>query len=245
MQVIKLSLSDKKGIDKQLLIFLGIICILIIFAFYYVEHREINDAYALAGRVIETSKDTGSYQFDIHSNISMLGESFTLIKGNGSVDYTNEKMAVKLRSMEESMDIIIVDDNAYLRNSDDSWETRKLNQQTWDSYDQLTQTSLLLANSTNLSMEKADSYLILTALPENSALLREAEKAGLQLKGDERLNEYSIRYLIDRDSYHIMSIESRTEFMMNVQGLMSPVTINNQVDVYNYNAQIEIEAPVI
>ncbi|WP_406669892.1 hypothetical protein V7O67_08830 [Methanolobus sp. ZRKC4] len=220
-------------------------CILIIFTVYYIEHREINDAYALAGRVIDNSKNADSYHFDIHSNISMLGESFTLIKGNGSVDYKNGKMAVKLRSMKESMDIIIIDENAYFRNSDASWETRKLGQQTWDSYDQLTQTSLLLANSTDLSMERGDAYLILTALPDNSTLLQEAEKAGLQLKGDERLNEYSIRYLIDRDSYRIMSIESRTEFMMNVQGLMSPVTINNQVDVYNYNEKMDIEAPII
>ncbi|WP_319507307.1 hypothetical protein [uncultured Methanolobus sp.] len=240
-----MSLSDKKGIDKQLLIFLGIICILIIFAVYYVEHREINDAYALAGRILDTSKDVGSYQFDMHSNISMLGESFTLIKGNGSVDYTNRKMSVKLKSMEDSMDLIVVDENAYSRSNGKSWEKRKLNQQTWDNYDQLSQMNLLLANSTDLSMEKTDSYLILTALPDNSALIQEAEKAGLELKGDEHLTEYSIRYLIERDSYHIMSIESHTEFMINIQGLMSPVAINNRVYVYNYNSGIEIEEPII
>lgn len=42
-----------------------------------------------------------------------------------------------------------------------------------------------------------------------------------------------------------MSIESHTEFNMNIQGLMSPVTINNHIDLYNYNSVNDIEAPAM
>ncbi|MDK2947720.1 MAG: hypothetical protein PWQ63_880 [Methanolobus sp.] len=238
-------LSDKKGLDRQIIVLLGITCVLIVFALYYVEHREINDAYTLAGRIIDTSKNIDSYQFNIYSNISMLGESFMLMEGKGSVDYSNREMSVSLLSMEDSMDLIVAEENAYIRNNKDTWEKKKLNQQMWDNYDQLTQTNLLLANSTELSMERTDSYLILTALPDNSTLIQEAEKAGLKLKGDERLTDYSIRFFIEKESYRIAAIESHTEFMMNVQGLMSPVAIRNRVEFYNYDNGDKIEAPVI
>jgi hypothetical protein len=40
-------------------------------------------------------------------------------------------------------------------------------------------------------------------------------------------------------------IKSRIEFIMNVQGLMTPVTINNRVDIYDYDMKLEIETPFI
>nr|WP_321498085.1 hypothetical protein [uncultured Methanolobus sp.] len=238
-------MSEKKGLDRQIIILLGITCVLIISALYYVEHREINDAYNLAGRIIDTSKDVDSYQFNIYSNISMLGESFMLMEGTGSVDYSDREMSVSLLSVEDSMDLIVADENAYSRNNNETWEKRTLNQQMWDNYDQLTQTNLLLANSTDLSMERTDSYLVLTALPDNSTLLQEAEKAGLNLRGDERLTVYSIRFFVEKGSNRVAAIESHTEFMMNVQGLISPVAIHNRVEFYNYDNVAEIKAPTM
>ncbi|MDP2218320.1 MAG: hypothetical protein Q8J68_13655 [Methanolobus sp.] len=240
-----MSLNNRKGIDRQLLVALGLACVLIFFAIYYAENREVNDARTLAGRTLSASGDVKSYQFDIHSNISMMGEYFTLIRGNGSVDYLNEKMAVRLGSVDDSMDMIIVEGKAYFRSVGHSWEMRELNRNIWENYDQLTNMNLLLANSTNLSMEKTDAYFILTAFPDRNAFIGEAENAGLQLKGNERLNEYSIKYTIEKDSYRISSIESRIEFIMNVQGLMTPVAINNRVDIYDYDVKLEIETPVI
>jgi hypothetical protein len=241
----RVSLNNRKGIDRQLLVALGLACVLIFFAIYYAENREVNDARTLAGRALSASGDVKSYQFDIHSNISMMGEYFTLIRGNGSVDYLNEKMAVRLGSVDDSMDMIIVEGKAYFRSGDHSWEMRELNRNIWENYDQLTNMNLLLANSTNLSMKKTDTYFILTAFPDRNAFIREAENAGLQLKGNERLNEYSINYIIEKDSYRIISIESRIEFIMNVQGLMTPVAINNRVDIYDYDVKLEIETPFI
>lgn len=238
-----MSLPQIKGNDRQVLAALVVLCFLVAIGVVYAEYRDVNDAYSLAGRVLDRSKDVSSYQFDIHSNISMMGESFGLVKGNGSVDYKEARMAVRLQSIDSSMDVVVIDDNAYFRNNGGSWETKNLNRQTWDNYDQLTRSNLLLANSTGLSMEIKDSYFILIASPDSNALLYEAEKAGIELTGDEKLNEYSIRYMIGKDDYRIRSIEIRVEFMMNVQGLMSPVTMNNRVDIYDYDADVVIEAP--
>ncbi|ADI74153.1 hypothetical protein Metev_1290 [Methanohalobium evestigatum Z-7303] len=243
-----MSLKGEKRVNKQLIVSLGIILIismLTIFTIYYAENREVNDAKTLTSRILSASNDVKSYQFDIHSNISMMGETYTLVRGNGTVDYLNEKMDVKLKSMEDSIDLIIVDDTAYFKNGENLWDTKNLNQEIWDGYDQLTSMNLLLEKSTVLNMNKTDTYFVLTALPDTNMLLQEAEKTGLQLNGDEQLTEYSIRYIIEKDSYHINSIKSHIEFRMNVQGLMTPVIINNRVDIYNYDMQKKIEAPII
>lgn len=167
------------------------------------------------------------------------------MKGNGSVDYANGKMAVRLKSIEDTMDMVVIEDNTYSRNGNSSWEKKKLDRQTWDTYDQLIQTNMLLANSTELSMERDGQYLILTAIPDSNVLLEEARRTGMQLKGDERLNEYTVRYVIERKTYRIISIESHMEFMLNVQGLVSPVSMNNRIYVYGYDEEIGIEAPVL
>lgn len=235
---------EKKETKKKLFAAFAIICVLIIFAVYYVEYREINDAYSLAGRVLYVSNDVSSYQFDIHSNISMVGETLPIIIGNGSVDYKNERIAAKFESVEESIDLIVVDDYAYFRSNNGSWEKKYLNEQMWDSYDQLSQKNLLLDDSTNLSMQKVNSHIVLTAIPDRSVLIQEAKKVGLDLQGDEQLNNYYITYLIDKDTYRVISIETHIEFLMNIQGLVSPVIINNQIDIYNYNEKLDIETPI-
>lgn len=235
--------ESKKGIDRPVFALACMACLFLLLSVAYLEHREVNDARSLAGRILQTSKDVNSYQFSIHSNISMLGESFTLVKGNGSVDYSNGRMAIRLKSLDDSIDLIIANDTAYYRSNDDVWDTKGMHRKGWETYDQLAQNNILLTNSTFLSMEKTDSCFILTALPDSSAVVRDAEMAGVRFKGDEHLKEYSIRYIIDRDSYRINSIESRMELFMNVQGMMTPVTINNRVDIYGYNALLDIEAP--
>lgn len=236
--------SEKKESKKKLLAAFAIICVLIIFAVYYVEYREINDAYSLAGRVLYVSNDVSSYQFDIHSNISILGETLPIIMGNGSVDYKNERIASKFKSAEESIDLIVVDDYAYFRSNNGPWEKEYLNEQMWDSYDQLSQKNILLDNTTNLSMQKMNSHIVMTAIPDRCVLIQEAKKVGLDLQGDEQLNDYYIKYLIDKDTYRVISIETHIEFLVNIQGLVSPVIINNQVDIYNYNEELDIETPI-
>ena len=237
-------MPDKKKSNKQLYAVIVIGCILVFSALYYAEYREINDAYSLAGRVIHVSEGVSSYGFDMQSNISILGEPLPIMSGNGSVDYKNERMDIAFSSAEDSMKLLVLDENAYFKKNNNSWEKKNLNEQTWESYDQLSQKNLLLDESTNLSMQRTDHGIVLTAIPDRSMLVEEASKVGLDLQGDEQLKDYYVRYLIDNESYHIISIETRIEFLMRVQGLMSPVIINNRIHVYDYDEKIEIEAPL-
>ncbi|WP_406655557.1 hypothetical protein V7O62_07115 [Methanolobus sp. ZRKC2] len=236
--------SDKEKSNKQLFAAVAIVCLLLLFALYYAEYREINDPYSLAGRVIYVSEDISSYHFGMGSNISILGESLSIMSGNGSVDYKNGRMKIAFSSAEDSMNLVVVDENAYFKKNNNSWEKKNLNDQTWKSYDQLSQKNLLLDESTNLSMQRTDSGIVLTAIPDKNNLVQEAGKVGLDLQGDEQLRDYYVRYLIDDETYHIISIETHIEFLMKVQGLMSPVIINNRVDISSYDEEIEIEAPL-
>ncbi|WP_321430248.1 hypothetical protein [uncultured Methanolobus sp.] len=238
--------SGKKGTDnKQLYAAIVIIFILALSGIiYYAEYREINDPYELAGRVIHVSEDISSYQFDMSSNITILGDSVSALKGNGYVGYDDQEMNITFFSPEKSIDMIVVDEKAYMRENEGIWESRNLDDNTWESNDQLSQNEFLLEESTNLSMERADAGIILTAIPDQSTLIQEADKVGLDLQGSEKLSEYYVKYLIDDESYHIISIETHIDFLMKVQGMMSPVTINTRIHVYDYNGKIEVEAPL-
>ncbi|WP_406670411.1 hypothetical protein V7O67_14990 [Methanolobus sp. ZRKC4] len=241
-----MSTAEKGTGNKQLYVVLVIISILILSGiYYYAEYREINDPYDLAGRVIHVSEDITSYQFNMSSDITVLGETISPLNGSGYVGYVDREMDITFFSPDRSIDMMVVDEKAYMRENAGTWQSRNLDEQTWDSNDQLSQNEFLLADSTNLSMERIDSGIVLTAIPDQATLIQEAEKVGLDLQGDEQLRDYYVRYLIDDETYHIISIETHIEFLMKVQGLMSPVIINNRVDISSYDEEIEIEAPFI
>lgn len=240
-----MSSEDKVIGNKQLYAGLVIISILILSGiFYYAEYREINDPYGLVGRVIHVSEDVESYHFNMSSNITLLGETFSPITGSGYVGYVDKEMSITFSSLEKSIDMIVVDEKAYMRENDGTWESRNLDEQTWKSNDQLSQTDFLLEESTNLSMEKTDSGIVLTAIPDQATLIQEAEKVGLDLQGDEQLRDYYVRYLIDEDTYRVLSIETYIDIQMKVQGMRSPVIIHNKINVYNYDKELNIEAPL-
>ena len=238
--------SGKKGTDnKQLYAAIVIIFILALSGIiYYAEYREINDPYELAGRVIHVSEDISSYQFDMSSNITILGDSVSALKGNGYVGYDDQEMNITFFSPEKSIDMIVVDEKAYMREDDGSWQSRNLDEGTWESNDQLSQNEYLLAESTNLSMGKTDAGIILTAIPDHTTLIEEADKVGLDLQGTEQLRDYYVRYLIDEDTFYVLSIETYIDIQMKVQGMNSPVIIDNVINIYDYDKEMDVEAPL-
>jgi hypothetical protein len=238
--------SAEKGIsNKQLYAGLVIISILILSGiFYYAEYREINDPYDLAGRVIHVSEDIKSYQFNMSSDITVLGETISPLTGRGYVGYVDKEMDITFFSPEKSIAIMVVDEKAYMRENDGTWESRNLDDQTWESNDQLSQNEFLLADSTNLSMERTDTGIVLTAVPDPATLTQEAEKVGLDLQGSEQLRDYYVRYLIDEDTYRVLSIETYIDIQMKVQGMTSPVIIHNTINIYDYDKVIYVEAPL-
>lgn len=238
--------SEEKGNgSKQLYAGIVIISVLILSGiFYYAEYREINDPYDLAGRVVHVSEDIKSYQFEMSSNITILGETISALEGSGYVGYDNQQMDITFFSPEKSIDMMVVDEKAYMRENGGIWQSRNLDKDTWTSNDQLSQNEFLLEESTNLSMERTDSGIILTAIPEQESLIQEAENVGLDLQGTEQLNEYYVRYLIDEDTYYVLSIETYIDIQMKVQGMNSPVIIDNVINIYDYDEEKDVEAPL-
>lgn len=243
--MIRLSSAEKGNGNKQFYAGLVIISILILSGiFYYAEYREINDPYEVAGRVIHVSEDVESYHFDVRSNITIMGETFSPLTGGGYVSNADREMDITFFSPEKTIDMIVVDEKAYLQENNGVWESRNLDEGTWESNDQLSRNEFLLEESTNLSMERTDAGIILTAIPDQTILMQEADKVGLDLQGSEQLRDYYVRYTIDDDTYHALSIETHIDIQMKVQGMMSPVIINNRIDIYNYDMENDVEAPL-
>jgi len=240
-----LSSEDKKISNQQLYAGIILVSILTLSAiYYYAEYREINDPYDLAGRVIHVSEDIKSYHFNMSSSITVLGETISPLTGSGYVGYVDQEMDITFFSPEKSIDMIVVDERAYMRENDGMWESRDLDENTWENNDQLSQNDFLLEDSTNLSMERTDAGIVLTAVPDHAALMQEAEKVGLDLQGDEQLRDYYVRYLIDGDTYRVLSIETYIDIQMKVQGMESPVIIYNKINLYDYGKEIAVEAPL-
>ncbi|SFM79199.1 hypothetical protein [Methanolobus profundi] len=240
-----MSAEEKGSSNKQLYAGLVIISILILSSVhYYAEYREINDPYDLAGRITHVSEDIGSYKFNISNEITILGETISPLNGSGYVGYADKEMDISFFSPEKSINMIVVDEKAYMREDNGTWESRKLDDDTWESNDQLSRNDFLIEDSTNLSMERTDRGIVLTAIPDKTALMQEADKVGLDLQGTEQLRDYYVRYLIDEDTYYIVSIETYIDIQMKVQGMNSPVIIHNTVNIYDYDQEIDVESPL-
>ena len=240
-----MSSAEKGTGNKQLYAALVIISILILSSiYYYAEYRDINDPYELAGRVIHVSEDIKSYKFNMSSEITILGETISPLSGSGYVGYVDHEMDITFFAPEKSIDMIVVDEKAYMREDDGTWESRNMDEDTWKSNDQLSQNEFLLSDSTNLSMERTDAGIILTAIPDQTTLMQEAENVGLDLQGTEQLNDYYVKYLIDANTYHVLSIETYIDIQMKVQGMNSPVIIHNTVNIYDYDEEMNVEAPL-
>ncbi len=57
--------------------------------------------------------------------------------------------------------------------------------------------------------------------------------------------DYYMVYHIEKGSYKVRSIDTNLEFMMNVQGLITPVVVNNHVEFYNYGQKTKIDPPAL
>ena len=240
------------SIDIKLLVALAAIALTISSVFYYTSHREITDANALSIRVIDASKDTKSYRFAISTNLSMpaQGEIIDMLSGEGCVDYRNKKMRSTITTMDRSVEVVVIADTAYTREPNGSWQMQELGgyyDSMWERNDDvLAQQLSILFNATNATMYKEDDGWVLDIIPDKEEVLDQMRKTGTGLETirKEELKDFSIRYWIEKDSYHIMRVENRVELEMNIGGLVSPMELGSSVYFDSYNEKMEIEAPI-
>ena len=240
------------SIDIKLLVALAAIALTISSVFYYTSHREITDANALSLRAIDASKDTKSYRFTISTNLSMptQGGDVDMLSGEGCADYRNKKMRSTMTIMDRSVEVVVIGDTAYTRESNGSWQMQELGGyygSMWErDYDVLAQQRSILLNATNATMYKEDDGWVLDIIPAKEEVLKQMRKTGTGLETirEEELKDFSIRYWIEKDSYHIMRVENRVELEMNIGGMVTPMELGSSVYFDSYNEKMEIEAPI-
>ena len=93
-------------------------------------------------------------------------------------------------------------------------------------------------------MQKEDNGWILDIIPDKEEVVEQMEKTGLGTIKEEELKEFTIKYWIEKGSYHITKIENRVELEMNIQGLVTHVELYSVVYLDGYNEKMGIEAPV-
>lgn len=234
------------SIDIKLLAALAVIALMIVSAVYYTEHREVTDARGLSIRVINALEDTNSYRFTISTNLSMHGEELELLSGGGSVDYRNKKLWTSMTMTNHTVEIVVIGDTAYVRESNESWQTQDISGYSgsvWES-DQLAQQRAIMLNATNVTMQKEAEGWILDIVPDKESVVEQMKKTGMETLKEEELKDFAIKYWIEKGSYHITKIENRVELEMNIQGLVTPVELDSVVHFDGYNEKMEIEAPV-
>jgi hypothetical protein len=235
-----------RNIDIKLLVILAIISLTIVSAVYYTSHREITDPSVLIAKTVDASKDVNSYRFAISTNLSTPEGAVEMMSGAGSVDYQNKKIRTTVTAMNRSMEMIVIGDTAYVRESYGSWQTQNVSgysSSIWES-DQLAQQRSLLANATNVTMLKEENGWVLDVIPDREAVIEQMNRAGLESIKEDELIAFSIEYWIEKDTYRITKIENKIELEMNIQGLVTPIKLNNSVTLYDYNKELEIEAPI-
>ena len=240
------------SIDIKLLVAIIAIALTISSVFYYTSHREITDANTLSLRAIDASKDTKSYRFAISTNLSMpaQGEVIDMLSGEGCVDYRNKELRTTITTMDRSVEVVVIGDTAYTRESNGSWQMQELGGyygSMWERDDDvLAQQRSILLNATNATMYREDDGWVLDIIPAKEEVLKQMRKTGTGLETirEEELKDFSIRYWIEKDSYHIMRVENRVELEMNIGGMVTPMQLGNSVYLDSYNEKMEIEAPI-
>jgi hypothetical protein len=168
-----------------------------------------------------------------------------MIRGDGSVDYSNKKLHATMTMMNRSLEMIVINDTAYVRESYGSWQKQDLDERSlWENYDQLAQQRSILLNATNVTMQEEDRGWIVIIFPDRREVIEQMKQAGLERLKEEDLRDFTMNYWIEQDSYHITRIENKIEFTMDIQGMVTPVRLTNSVNLSDYNKKMEIEAPI-
>lgn len=238
--------AAKKGVDRRLVIALVLIAVSLVSVVYFSTHREITDPRVLIAKTVDASDVVQSYRFALTTALTMPEGEVVMLHSSGCVDYRAQKMRTTMTMMDKSMEMILINNTAYVRESLGAWQRQDVTDRSiWEkSYDQLAQQRSILANATNVTMRADEGGWIVEIVPNQTEVVEQMKGVGLELSGDEELKDFAITYWIERDSFYITDIENRVELLVNLQGLLTPIELNSTIRLYDYNEAMVIEAPV-
>jgi hypothetical protein len=238
--------AAERGVDRKLVIALVLMTVALVSIVYYSTHREVTDPQVLIAKTIDASEVVDSYRFELITAITMPEGEVVMMSGSGCVDYRAQKMRTAMTVMDKSVEMILINDTAYVRESLGAWRREDVTDRSiWASgYDQLAQQRSILTNASNVTMRADDEGWIMEIVPNRTDVIEQMNGTGLALSGDEELHELEITYRIERDTFYITDIENRIELLLNIQGLLTPIELNSTIRLYDYNEAQVIEAPV-
>ncbi len=235
-----------RGCNRNQVIALILMAVVLVSVVYYSTHREITDPQVLIAKTIDASDAVHSYRFELTTALTLPEGEVEMMSGSGCVDYRAQKMRTAMTMMDTSMEMILINNTAYVRESLGAWQRQDVTDRSiWESsYDQLAQQRSILANATNVTMRADEEGWILEIVPNQTDVIEQMHGAGLELSGEEELNDFAITYRIEPTTYYITGIENRIALVMNIQGLLTPIELNSTIRLYGYNEALVIEAPV-
>jgi hypothetical protein len=215
--------------------------ILSLFLVYSHTQGEIKDAQTLAIKTAAALEKTKSYKFDMYSNLTMLNEDFQIIRTDGQVDIANKKMFQSMDYADRSVQIIVIDDQTYYRETNSSWEKKGLSDmEVWK--DTLSEQRSILFNAKNITMHEQEGGWVLEVIPEKEEILEQMKNLGLETSGTE-LKNFVTSYWIEKGTFRIRKIETDVEVEINFMGMQTPVRIYTVIYMDNYNEKFNIKAP--
>ncbi len=232
----------QNGLSSRSTITLVIIILISVFLIYSYSHGQVRNEEDLIYKTSDALEKTRFYRFEMYSNLSMMNENFQIISAEGQVDVFKNKMYQSMTLQNRSLEIVVIDDQAYYRENNGLWQTEKL-EDTEKLNVILSEQHMILSSAENATMSREEDVWLLEIIPKQENVLEQMQSMGVDTSGIE-LKSFVTRYWIEADTYHIIEIESVTNAEMNIMGLKTPIELKSTILLSDYNKKISLEAPV-
>lgn len=235
-------ITYNRSSNKFVIVFVLIIVILSIFLVYSYYHEQVIDEQSLRLKTLKALENTRSYRFDMYSNLSMLNEDIQVIKAEGQVDLIKNNMIQSIIYSNRSMEVVIINDQAYYRENEGVWQVQGLgDNEILD--DKLSEQRTALFYAENATILKEEGGWVLEIVPDREDILQQMRTMGLDTSGSE-LKGFVTKYWIEDGTFYIRTVETDVDLEINFMGIQTPVKLKNVIHMSNYNDKMTIQAPI-
>lgn len=232
----------QNGLSGRFAVILAIIILISVFLIYSYSQKQVRNEQDLISKTSDALDKTRSYRFEMYSNLSMINENFQIIRADGQVDVLGNKMYQSMVLQNRSIEIVIINNQAYYRENNGLWQSEKLDDA--KKFNEiLSEQQMILSSAENATMSREGDVWLLEVVPEQEKVLEQMGSMGIDTSGIE-LKNFVTRYWIEAGTFHINEIESVTNAEMKFMGLKTPLELKSTILLSDYNKKISLEPPV-
>ncbi len=178
----------QNGLSGRFTTTLAIIVLIIVlistFLIYSYSNGQVRNEEDLISKTSDALEKTRFYRFEMYSNLSMMNENFQVINSEGQVDVFNNKMYQSMALQNRSIEIVVIDDQAYYRENKGLWQTKKL-EDTEKLNAILSEQRLILSNAENATMSREGDLWLLEITPKKENVMEQMQSMGIDTSGIE------------------------------------------------------------